>query len=77
MPIRSERVSERKVGIDNDGESGCKGLFAGMVIHYTIMPELLIRTKNTALFLTKSIFYGVGIVFVFLNSLFQQYHWGY
>ena len=36
MPIRSERVSERKVGIDNDGESGCKGLFAGMVIHYTI-----------------------------------------
>lgn len=43
MPIRGERVSERRVGIDNDGESGCKGLFAGMVIHYTIMHVFLLH----------------------------------
>ena len=27
MPIRSERVSERRIGIDSDGEFWRKGLF--------------------------------------------------
>ena len=34
MPIRSERVSERRIGIDNDGESGRKGLLAGMIFPF-------------------------------------------
>ena len=59
MPIRSERFSERRIGIgsasrqgrslestlsevewvDNDGESGRKGLTAGMVISYLNIHE--------------------------------------
>lgn len=34
-------------------------------------PELLIRTPNTALFLTKNVFYEAGIVFVFFKQPFS------
>jgi len=34
IPILSERSSEREIGINNDGESGRKGLFSGMVYPY-------------------------------------------
>ena len=39
MPIRSERASERRISIDSDGESGRKGLVAGMVVHYLNINE--------------------------------------
>ena len=47
MPIRSERFSERRVGIDNDGESGQKritrrgGLFFTLLLIQIFFPPLL------------------------------------